>query len=499
MELKRIDASPVNYVVVDIETNGTRKDEHDLLSIAFYKPDDGKSYSRLLPLDLNDKVDPEKTAIHGICSEDLLGKTHISQDEFDRLVSDFELDSRLILHYGSLDERFIRSYCERHYLRGTEKLKFFNFKSMICSSRFSNGAMSKDNLCSLFGIDDVQKVHSALNDCKLEWAIFEKMNGRPLFALERFNRTYVFELNEDYIVPASYFYKYPNLKKVYNEPHIRYESTEVFHLEIKSDRLYKFLAKIEGQAIEKLLRASVGARNVDNHDFAYKNRAKLKPIGYIKDAIIPVRYFSLDDYGHILAWDGTYVEEFNAANESIDAVRENLEPLVRFIKKNIFKSSEILYQELRVDKQANVLAICDLSNKYASLEIKSTKHGLEKYADQFYYQSKGRECFVLHVERSTDEDSRSTSISFRISQLTFSVGNQKERGRTHAAWKRWQGKLNRSSIQIEKFEGVKKPIFLKCKQCSLAWKIKYSDLTNNRYLCPKCNPESAPKRYRKKS
>ena len=46
MALERISTSPCNYVVLDVETNGLRSKEHDLLSISVYKPDDGKEYNR---------------------------------------------------------------------------------------------------------------------------------------------------------------------------------------------------------------------------------------------------------------------------------------------------------------------------------------------------------------------------------------------------------------------------------------------------------------------
>ena len=47
--MKRMNTDPTEYVVFDVETNGLKSKQADLLSISFYKPDDGKEYSKFLP------------------------------------------------------------------------------------------------------------------------------------------------------------------------------------------------------------------------------------------------------------------------------------------------------------------------------------------------------------------------------------------------------------------------------------------------------------------
>lgn len=47
--MDRINTSSKKYVVFDVETNGLRSKYDDLLSISFYKPDDGKTYNKFLP------------------------------------------------------------------------------------------------------------------------------------------------------------------------------------------------------------------------------------------------------------------------------------------------------------------------------------------------------------------------------------------------------------------------------------------------------------------
>ena len=40
--MNRMSTNQKEYVVFDVETNGLKSKKNDLLSISFYKPDDGK-------------------------------------------------------------------------------------------------------------------------------------------------------------------------------------------------------------------------------------------------------------------------------------------------------------------------------------------------------------------------------------------------------------------------------------------------------------------------
>lgn len=104
------------YVVLDVETNGLSSLRDDLLSISIYKPDDRKMYDRFLPLELAKKV--FTTHINGITKNDLKGTTPLKQKEVNELIQTFELDKRVILTFGSLDEKFIKNYFRRKNLYG---------------------------------------------------------------------------------------------------------------------------------------------------------------------------------------------------------------------------------------------------------------------------------------------------------------------------------------------------------------------------------------------
>ena len=224
-----------DYVVLDVETNGLSSLKHDLLSISIYKPDDNKTYDRFLPLELNSFV--ETYWINGIDEDMLSGKTPLTQEEFDELVNDFELDRRTILTYGSIDEKFIKNYLKRKKINGFEKLNFYNFKHDIISSKFSEGNITKDNLCNIYGIDGTKDIHSGLNDCILEWKLFEKMNGNKLIIISNT----VNEFNDEYMIPASYLQTYPNFKySIKNYPKINYELIPIKSFDIRSKDLEKF-------------------------------------------------------------------------------------------------------------------------------------------------------------------------------------------------------------------------------------------------------------------
>lgn len=72
--MEKMDTNPTKYVVFDVETNGLKSKKDDLLSISFYKPDDGKEYCKFLPLELNRKI--VTTHINGITEKDLASSSN---------------------------------------------------------------------------------------------------------------------------------------------------------------------------------------------------------------------------------------------------------------------------------------------------------------------------------------------------------------------------------------------------------------------------------------
>lgn len=73
------------YLVFDVETNGTRKSNDDLLSLSIYDPLTGICYNRYFPLDLQPLI--LTTFIHGITDKTIADATHITQEELNQIIS----------------------------------------------------------------------------------------------------------------------------------------------------------------------------------------------------------------------------------------------------------------------------------------------------------------------------------------------------------------------------------------------------------------------------
>lgn len=173
---------PSEYVVLDVETNGLDERWDDLLSISVYVPNEGRSYDRFLPLEMNAALDPGATRVNGITQADLAGKGPLSQAEVDDLLEGWHLGDRTVLTFSgtAFDERFLRCYMERHGLAGFGRMRFLDIKSRVHRIGGGGARASKDNLCRALGIDGVRDMHTSANDCLLEWRLFEAMGGEGL-------------------------------------------------------------------------------------------------------------------------------------------------------------------------------------------------------------------------------------------------------------------------------------------------------------------------------
>ena len=493
--LPRIEINPEKYVVFDVETNGLKSKEDDLLSITFYKPDDGKIYNRFLPLELSNRV--KTTRINGITKKTLAGAKPLTQTEFDSIIDDFQLESRTILTYSGrgFDETFLREYLKRKSIKGFNKLKFYNFKKQIISSKFSGGTATKDNLCKMFGIGNVQEVHSGINDCYLEWELFKKLDGYYYLITESLFADNVFRLTSDYIIPVSYLSSHPSLSKLISErPYITCESKEVYSYTISARSIKKFETNFNGMIIENLLDSMLDVKEQDSFEFLLDNKNKLEYVGCLNSAYDPV----LMNF----KTDGTVSAEFEKdkgreieLNENIERFRSRLSPLVQYIKNDLFEGSDILSQELVVDKKHNVLAMCDLSSDDTILEIKTNSKPSEYYKEQLFYESRGRKCYHLQMEwKYSSRTFNLTKIIFKIMKVNVGIGAPPSRNWT-------QGRREqRRQIEIEKLKDVLNPINIdvidyvdsitpvkvKCMECGREWNAKKRSILKKTIKCPTC-------------
>lgn len=397
------------YIVFDVETNGTRKSKDDLLSLSIYDPSTGICYNRYLPLDLQPVV--LTGFVNGISEETLKCSTHITQDELDKIIEYFDLKNSILLSYsggkGTFDSTFVINYCKRHNITGFENLKFKNIKEEVPQAPYgASGQLTKDNLCRMFQIDGVNSIHSGLNDCVLEWKLFEKLVEKPTFFIQ--NSLYRF--NKEYVVPISYASKYPELFKHagIQIPLIMGYHKKIFEYEFPKSALNsirKFPTNITGITIENAINSLLNVKKQDNSRFLIENKKHLEFVGSLDNRIDEIPIITKDD-GLIKTTDHQYDDYILEVNKVTKKIMSNLTPIIEFIKKNIFCNCDILSQELVISEDNKILALCDLSSKDNILEIKTTDiieedeygcHILEYISQQLYYQSKGRNVYVLSV------------------------------------------------------------------------------------------------------
>lgn len=503
MHFEKMDTSPTEYVVLDVETNGLRSKEDDLLSISIYRPDNGDTYDRFLPLELNSAV--YTTGINGIRMWDLKGKESLSQHEVDTLFERFELGRRIILHYGPLDELFLREYFRRHGLSGFEAMSFFNFKKLICASKFSDGSLSKDSLCEAFGIEGVTDVHSGHNDCVLEWKLFEAIGGTPLLATRGDLCYNLFTLEPDYIIPVSYLGSYPNLDKLVVRPYIEASGEKVRSFRIDGEGIRRFPTNFSGMTIENLIGSMLGAREVDSSSFLMENKRKLKYVGSIRPYgdVVPMSFNSDGTVTAAREKDKALEAELNAV---ILRLKERIRPVVDFIRSEILVNDEILFQELSLDDERGILALCDLSDQEAILEIKTSSADVQRYKEQLFYEGRGRKTYLMgmswHRVDPTDPFGELDYVEFEIVRVKCCIGEKPDlraeagRKRSETARKKWEQRLAGSGVTIIGYEGSTKPMKLKCETCGCEWSIRAQALKEKGPICPGCNPEAVTKRGR---
>lgn len=393
------------YVVLDVETNGLSKKNDDLLSISIYDPLKKVCYNRLLPLDLQPSV--ATSYINGITDDDLKDKLHINQEEADKILSFFDLDNRVLLVYGpdDFDSLFVQNYFKRQGIKGFENLESENIKNYVPSGAFElAGSASKDNMCKLFGIEGVKDVHSGLNDCLLEWKLFEKfIEYKPI----RIGNSY-YKFNPNYIVPVTVLIQNPRIYQCANIPfeYVLGMARNVFHYDVSQKALNKikrFDTNITGISFENLIYAELGAKEQDSLSFLAKNKGNLEKIATVATNIyeIPVR---VRDDGLLETSneeDEKYIED---VNEAALTLKSEMRTALDFIKNKVFASEEIWSQELVFSDDGKVLALCDLSSRSAVMEIKTVRPSVNglgyldpKITRQLFYQAKHRAAYYLHI------------------------------------------------------------------------------------------------------
>lgn len=482
MNFTQMSTDPSKYVVIDVETNGLSSKEHDLLSIALYRPDNGDLFEKFLPLELNSEV--FTTEINGITEDTLLDALHLTQADVDDLFKRFDLGSRTILHFGSIDPKFLNVYFYRHHLIGFEEMSFFNFKKLICATKFSDGSITKDNLCKAFKIEGITDVHAASNDCILEWKLFEAMGGRPILVNQKGEMNNVWVLDPDYLIPASYVQTYPNLAELCSTPSIGYEEKFICRLEIPGERLRKFKGNITGLAIEHLIKSMLHAETEDNFDFLANNKMKNHFVGSFPSRTRDVPLNFLPD-GSVSAVRDRDKDLASEINEVQMALKRMIVPLVDFIKKEVFHNKKIYSQSLSVDEKHGVIALSDFATNEAVIELKTSFVHPKLVAEQLYYEAQGRDSFWLSAIWNYLDDGSLSGICFYLARLkTFPVDEPKK--------KRADGRevcktlLNEKQIAVTNYLNTQSKVGLRCEKCGHLWEATYQKIKGGNVVCQMC-------------
>lgn len=472
------------YVVLDVETNGLSSLKHDLLSISIYQPDTQKLYNRFLPLELNEDV--YTTRFNGITKRHLKNCSPLTQIEVDKLITEFDLCNRTILTYGDIDEKFIKNYLKRKRIRGFEKLHFYNFKRNIISSRYSSGNITKDNLCRLYGIDNIQVVHTGVSDCLLEWKLFEKLDDRKLLVTD--NK--VFEFNNDYIVPASYLTTYPNFKyHLQNLPRIKCSAMVVKRFEIVSGKIKKFPTNFNGMTIEHLINTMLNVEKIDSSAFLIQNKSKLKYIGKLPSPHDDI-YINFNVDGTVTAVENKDKELADELNKFLLFLKKEIVPLIDYIKKFIFKNQNIFSQELVVHQDKNILALCDLSSKTAVLEIKT--YGIvdfDKIGNQLFYESNNRDCYILQIEFEKKK------MNFVISKIKFEKDDSLIANSLESRIANFKNRISNKQVDVVEYVNSSSQVTLRCQICGKTYSKSYNTMLR-KSECPYCNLSVTPNNER---
>lgn len=419
------------YVVFDVETNGTRKANDDLLSLSIYDPSTGICFNRLFPLDLQPLV--LTGWIHGITDKQLSNVSHMTQKEVEQIINYFHLKDKVLLSFsggkGTFDYTFLINYCKRHNLYGFEDLQYENIKSLLPTAGFGyEGQMTKDNLCRLFGIDGVQEIHSSQNDCILEWKLFEKIKDGNLFFIN--NRLYKF--SEEYIVPVSHLNSNPEMARIakINIPHIIAHCTEVYKYAFPKKivgLIKKFPTNITGIALENGINAELDVDEQDNYIFLAKNKRNVEYVGSLESNIQEIPIETQKD-GTIKSLDSKNDEFIAEVNAVTKLVTENLKTVFEYIKTEIFKDEKIKSQELCISDDRKVLALCDLSSDTKVMEIKTRPIRLDDnmnvgtfLARQLFYESKGRDVYLLSVDIQRHMNNKGEFITDSVGVIIYNV------------------------------------------------------------------------------
>lgn len=320
-----------------------------------------------------------------------------------------------------------------------------------------------------------------MSDCKLEWQLFKAFDGRYLLATMTAFTWQFSALNPDYIVPVSYLGTFPNLSRLYERPHISFDSKEIYRLNVPGKDIQRFESNFSGVTVEHLIDIMLGAKKQDNLDFLRENNQKNKPIGRMKHDTRPV-FMTFNPDGSVTATQDEDKPRERELNATLGAMKKQLSPLVEFIRNTIFGGKEIVAQELTVNEEMRILALCDLSTEDSVLEIKTSARNPEQYAEQLFYEARGRKTYLMTMDWRFDE------VDFVISEVNVAPGEKPDK-RREKALETLSAALEGEKIEVAAYDSSTRPVKVRCRECGHEWEETCPRIKAGKCVCLVCHPD----------
>ena len=345
------------------------------------------------------------------------------------------------------------------------------------------------------------------------------MNGGKLFIDGNFR---VYRFSDDYIVPASYLARYANFKYHSNSCiNVASQYRFIKRFKVRSDAIEKFDTNINGIAIEHLLSVLLGAEDYEKEKkekFLLDNKEKLELVGKIPSPFNDLLIEKNDD-GSLRAVKKEDRDKIRRINLVLEEYKKGSAKLVDFLKSEIFKNKSIRYQELVINRDKKTLALCDFSSEDSILEMKA--YGALEYDDklpiQMYYQSDGREMYVLTIDwlkngvdfviskvdilNVVEKRTRPIIFQYKTAKRRVSgprkekvfrekkpkevpLTEEQKRERRLEKYKNRISDLSDGTIEILHYTDSRSDTEAKCLRCGCVWSARSDKIADRG--CPKC-------------
>ena len=150
--------------------------------------------------------------------------------------------------------------------------------------------------------------------------------------------------------------------------------------------------------------------------------------------------------------------------------------------KTLVGGKEIVAQELTVNEEMRIMALCDLSTDDAVLEIKTSARAPEQYAEQLFYEARGRKTYLMTM------DWRFGEVDFVISEVAVAPGEKPDKRREKAV-RTLSTALEGEVIEVAAYDSSTSPVKVRCKECGHEWEETYPRIKVGKCVCPVCHPD----------